>query len=412
MRYLPLAKCPTLSGKRIALRVTPQAERAIRSGHPWLFDRAIQEESHVGFHGDLAVIFDRKRRFLAIGLYDPDSPLRVRILHHGKPATIDSSWFRQRIEDAFIIRRHLPATGTTGYRLIHGENDGLPGLVVDRYNGTLVVKLYTASWAAHLATILDELLAVQESECVVLRLSRAIQGVAESWCLSDGMLLVGAAVDGPVLFEENGLIFEADPIKGQKTGFFLDQRDNRAEVAQMAAGKRVLNVFAYSGGFSLYAARGGAKEVTSLDISQHALNGAERNFTYNLERGIISKVPHHLLKADAFQALSDLAHSKKSYEMVIIDPPALAKRQSEVERALAAYMRLAKLGLDLLAPQGTIVLASCSSRVDADTFCEVMHRAARETGRPLNEIRRTEHPVDHPIGFKEGAYLKCLFATA
>ena len=158
---LNLDALPRPSAKRIALYVTPAAERALRSGHPWVFDQAIRSQSHTGQPGDLAVIFDARRRFLAIGLYDPRSPIRVRVLQHHTPAAIDRAWFTERLRAAANIREPLPATGTDGYRLVHGENDGLPGLVVDRYAGTLVLKLYTAAWLPHLADILAALADVQ-----------------------------------------------------------------------------------------------------------------------------------------------------------------------------------------------------------------------------------------------------------
>lgn len=394
------------------MRVTPAAERQIREGHPWLFDRAIREQSHEGVAGDLAVIFDRKRRFLAIGLYDPLSPIRVRILHQGSPATIDAEWFHGKMNAAAALRATLADTQTDGYRLIHGENDGLPGLVVDRYADTLVVKLYSHGWLPHLPTILDGLTQMWPKARVVLRLSRALSSQADSQASSsayhDGLILLGDPLDGPVVFKENGLFFEADPVHGQKTGFFLDQRDNRERVGDLAAGKRVLNVFAYTGGFSLYAARGGATEITSLDISQPALDGAARNFALNET----FSCEHLLLKGDAFQVLADLHEARRTYDLIVIDPPALAKRQSEIDGAVSAYARLTRLGLALLAPNGTIALASCSSRVDSDLFSETVHLAARHAGRPLREFMRTGHAVDHPIRFKEGAYLKCIYATA
>jgi 23S rRNA (cytosine1962-C5)-methyltransferase len=410
-----LAALPKPSQKRIALRVTPAAERAIRGGHPWLFENGIRQQSDNGRCGDLAVIFDRKRRFLAIGLYDPTSPIHVRILAQGKPRTIDEAWFGGQLETAVAQRRPLLQTNTTGYRLLHGENDGLPGLIIDRYDHTYVMKLYSSAWVPHLPMLLHGLTeSVQaKPERVVLRLSRFVQRQKEQLCgLVEGQLLLGEPLAGSIHFLENGLTFAADVIKGQKTGFFLDQRDNRARVEQLAAGKRVLNVFAYTGGFSLYAARGGATEVVSLDISQPALDNAIRNFELNRAQAAVAAAKHELLLGDAFQEMKQLIGNRRRFEMVIIDPPAFAKRQDEVERGLAAYGRLVRLGLRLLAPGGVFVMASCSSRVSATQFFGMVQRVAREEKRPLQEIERTSHPLDHPIGFPEGAYLKCLFAVA
>jgi 23S rRNA (cytosine1962-C5)-methyltransferase len=409
----PLASIPPPSGRRVALRVTPDAQRRLRGGHPWLFDRAIVRQSGEGQPGDLAVIFDDARRFLAIGLYDPTSPIRVRVLHHGGPQPIDRAWLRDRVAEAAAWRASLPESGTTGYRLVHGENDGLPGLVIDRYDDTLVVKLYSLAWIPWLVTLREVLDEVCPAVRLVLRLSRDLLHQPEHlYNLTDGTLLAGPRPDGAVLFSENGLRFEADVLRGQKTGFFLDQRDNRARVGKLAAGMRALNVFSYSGGFSLYAARGGALEVLSLDASEPALASAERNFALNRHLPAVAAARHTLLAADAFAALADLRKSGRRFDLVIVDPPAFAKQESEVRGAIESYRRLTGLALGVLAPGGTLVTASCSSRVSAAEFYAAVHRAAAEAGRPLCEIDRTGHPIDHPVRFPEGKYLKCLYATA
>ena len=404
---------PGPSEKRIALRVTPAAERALRAGHPWLFDQAIQQQSHEGKPGDLAVVFDRKSRFLAVGLYDPHSPIRARVLQQGQPAAIDRNWFQSKVAAAADLRQPLSRqSDTTGYRLVHGENDGLPGLVIDRYDQTFVLKLYTAAWLPHLKNVLPALLAIAPAERLLLRLSRAVQSQTESlYGLANGQLLLGPALEGSLLFQENGLTFEVDPVQGQKTGFFLDQRENRARVEGLAAGQRVLNVFAYTGGFSLYAARGGAQSVTSLDISRPALAAARRNFALNQENAAIAAADHETVAGDAFQVLGHFHEQGQLFDQVIVDPPAFAKSQAEVERALSAYAHLTGLSLALLRPGGILVMASCSSRVSAEDFFATVNRAAANVGRPLQEIERTGHPLDHPVGFVEGAYLKCLFAV-
>jgi 23S rRNA (cytosine1962-C5)-methyltransferase len=399
------------SEKKIAIRVTPAAERLIREGHPWLFAGSIHKQSHEGRAGDLAVIFDRKGRFLAVGLFDPASPIRVRILQQGQPATINQAWFAGRLENAAGLRSSLPKTQTNGYRLVHGENDGLPGLVIDRYAGTYVIKLYTLAWVPHLIPLLDALLEQTKVASVVLRLGRLIQDVAKSnYDLLDGNLLFGDPIDGEVIFLENGLLFAADVINGQKTGFFLDQRENRMRVEKLAVGKDVLNVFAYTGGFSLYAARGGANRVASLDLSQPALEAAERNFQRNHETQGIRGGTHELFRGDAFILLKELAEQGRRFDIVILDPPSFAQRKSQIPRALESYRRLNILGLSVLNPGGILVTASCSNRVTAEDFFGIVYNAAVNKGRPLTEIERTGHGIDHPIGFQEGAYLKCLFA--
>jgi 23S rRNA (cytosine1962-C5)-methyltransferase len=421
-----LGHIPAPSSRRIAVRVTPAAERALRQGHPWLFDRAIRQQSHEGDPGDLAVIFDRKGRFLAVGLYDPHSSLRVRILVHGEAASIDRDWFAAKLAAAAQLRAPLlqlvsPLTNggsgdhplTTGYRLVHGENDGLPGLVIDRYEGTAVLKLYTAAWMPHLRDVLAALTAVSRAERVILRLGRGMQRHPEGlYGLGDGQVLLGPPLEGPVLFWENGLRFEADPVHGQKTGFFLDQRDNRARVERLAAGKSVLNLFAYTGGFSVYAARGGARSVISVDTSAPALDAAKRNWARNRQFPGVAAAAHETVVEDAFEWLARMGKAGRRFDMVIVDPPAFAQEQAQVQQALLAYERLTRLSLGVLQPGGTLVQASCSSRVDADTFFATVHRAAARAGRRLRELERSGHPLDHPITFREGAYLKCLFAVA
>lgn len=413
-----LSQIPPIAERRIALRVTPPAERAIRDGHPWLFTDSITRQSHEGKAGDLAVIFNRKGKFMAIGLYDPDSAIRVRILHQGKPVAIDDIWFQGRITAALNGRRSLEATRTDGYRLVHGENDGLPGLIIDRYASVYVVKLYTAAWIPHLRTILDAFRVVGpkskvEPQRMVLRLSRMVQEQTEALHgLEEGALLAGPIFDGRSLFQENGIQFEAQVLRGQKTGFFLDQRDNRAMVEGLANGRSVLNLFAYTGGFSLYAARGGATKVISVDVSRPALETAVTHFELNQSNRAIAAAKHEIIVGDVFDVLRDMASEGKQYGMVIIDPPSFAKKRSEHAAALQAYKRLIVLGLAVLRPGGVLVAASCSSQVLADEFFALVYEVGRGNGRYLQEIRRTTHAIDHPIGYPRGAYLKCLFAIA
>jgi 23S rRNA (cytosine1962-C5)-methyltransferase len=409
MNFNPsLSQLPNPTTKRIAMRISAPAERALRLGHPWVFDQSITEQSHTGGPGELAVIFDDKRHFLAVGLYDPTSPIRVRVLQHRQSAAINAGWFQNKLAAATQLRVPLERTDTTGYRLVHGENDGLPGLVIDRYAETLVLKLYTPAWIPHLKEFCDALGQVSPAEHLILRLSRTLQKQAEFLHgLRDGMTLSLQTPPDLILFKENDLTFESDPIHGQKTGFFLDQRDNRARVEKLSKGKSVLNVFAYTGGFSVYAARGGAKKVVSVDISAPALEAAVRNMGHNK-----LTVPHETFAEDAFEVLAGMAAQKRIFDLVIIDPPMFAQNEKQIASALAAYRKLTGLGLGVLQTGGSLVQASCSSRVDADSFFESIQQSAREAGRKLTEIERTGHALDHPIGFKEGAYLKCLFAVA
>ncbi|GAA5532985.1 23S rRNA (cytosine(2499)-C(5))-methyltransferase [Deinococcus aluminii] len=386
---------------RLRLRVTAAAEAQLRGGHPWLYASSVREQNREGEAGELAVVYDRRDRFLALGLYDPHSPLRVRVLHVGFPVIVDETWWAARLDAALLRRAALFGPETDGYRVLNGESDGFPGAVVDRYADTLVLKLYTAAWFPHLPLLLDLLAERFPGFRVVLRLSRNIVALAEEAGLRDGQTLAGDEPDGPVIFRESGLRFEADVVRGQKTGFFLDQRENRRRVEALAKGRRVLNAFSFSGGFSLYAARGGAREVVSLDISPHALASAERNFALN--PGLTAR--HETVQADVFEWL---AETKREFDLIILDPPSLARREAERAGAVRAYGKLAADGLRRLAPGGVLVSASCSAHVSADEFFEAVRGAARRSGRKWRELRTSRHAPDHHASFPEAEYLKAI----
>ena len=233
---------------RLRLRVTAAAESIIRSGHPWLFASSVRDQNREGNLGELAVIYDRADRFLGIGLFDPDSPLRVRMLHVGKPLTLDDAWWQMRLEEAMARRRALFDSQTDGWRWICGESDGWPGLALDRYKGVLVLKLYTAAWLPRIEKFTSLFQSVFQPDGIVLRLSRNIQEKAKAFGVRDGRVIFGKELDGPVIFQENGIRFEADVVRGQKTGFFLDQRENRRRVELLSQGRDVLNAFSFSGG--------------------------------------------------------------------------------------------------------------------------------------------------------------------
>jgi len=397
----------TQTAARLRLRLTATAETIVRSGHPWLFADSIREQNRAGQTGELAVIYDRNDKFLAVGFFDADSPIRVRILHAGKPTTIDAAWWQARLATTLARRDGLYNAITTGYRLIHGESDSWPGLVLDRYDTTLVVKIYSAAWLPRL----DEILALFKEkiscERVVLRLSRNIQpAVEKQYQQRDGQMLFGAPPESAVIFSENGIRFEADVLRGQKTGFFLDQRENRREVESLAAGRRVLNAFSFSGGFSVYAARGGAKSVTDLDISAHALESAKRNFALNRNFPRVAACRHETVQADAFKWIESDAGK---FDLIVLDPPSLAKRAAEREGAIRAYERLNSLGIQKLARDGILVAGSCSAHIPAAEFFDAVRRAAVKSGRKFTELKTLLHPPDHPAGFKEAEYLKVIY---
>lgn len=406
-----LNNLPTASQRNIAIHVRPAAERALREGHPWVYESSIKEQSREGSAGDIAVIFDKKDRFLAVGLYDPDSMIRIKVLHHNSPAKVNQAFFQQKLSDAIALRAPLLPTDTNGYRLVYGEGDGLPSLIIDRYADVLVMKLYTRAWFPHLKTIIACLNDLLPNKTLIVRFSRLLQE-NETFGLSDGMVLQGTLAQNTVMFRENGLQFQADVVDGHKTGFFFDQRENRLRVRQLAEGKSVLDVFSYNGGFSINSAKGGAKSVLSLDISAPALADAKANMALNEDDPAVASCQHEIVVADAFEGLKTLADNRRKFEMVIVDPPTFASNQAQVEGALIAYQKLVRLALDVLAVDGILVMASCSSRVLAEDFFALVHNTAMREGRPLHEIERTQHALDHPIAFREGAYLKCLFARA
>ncbi len=383
----------------------PAAETQVRSGHPWVFAESIRDQNREGEAGELVVIFDRKDAFLAVGLYDPASPIRVRVIHRGKPANIDGDWWRATLRAALQKRAGLFDTGTNGGRWINGESDMFPGLVLDRYAETLVVKLYSAIWFHRIAEIVSLVREELAPANLVLRLSRNIMEAARRLALEEGSALVGAVPGEPVQFLESGLTFEADVVRGQKTGFFLDQRENRRRVETLARGKRVLNAFSFSGGFSLYAARGGAKSVTDVDISEHALKSSLRNFSLNTDA--VAQCEHTFVQADVFRWL--LESGRKQYDLVILDPPSLAKRQADKPAGLKAYAVLAEAGFALTTTPGVTICCSCSAHICAEEFFETVSSASARTGRKFQIPKKTREPLDHLATFAEAEYLKAIY---
>ena len=397
---------------RIAVRVKQKAVPAIRSGHPWLFEDSVKKAPPDAAPGDVAVLYDPDgKKILGAGLYDPHSQLRVRILQKD-PAQppVGPALFVELAAEAAALRAGTIPDDTTAFRLANGESDGFPGLVADRYADTLVVKLYSEAFVPWAGDIADAFFSANPGlvHCVI-RLSRALEDspfVRRFFPEPAVIFTVKPETFAiPVRFQENGLFFEADVIRGQKTGFFLDQRDNRARVGTMSAGRDVLNVFSFSGGFSLYAARGGATSVCSVDADKHAIAACSHHFKLNDDHPNIRRCNHEGIVGDAFEVMHDLARAKRRFGLVIVDPPSFAKSAAEHDRALHSYARLAALADTLLKPGGTLVFASCSSRVSADDFFPVVlgHTHVRE-------LARTGHAADHPARFPASHYLKCLYA--
>lgn len=395
---------------RVSLHLSRAAARAVARGERFVYQEAVLRTRGDGAAGDLAILYGPNDKPFAIGLYDPDAALRVRVLTTTLGEAIDASWLHARIHEAVAARRFDLST-TNGFRLLHGIGEGLPGLVIDRYDATCVIKVYSAAWLPWLPEVHGALVAaVPELRAVLLRLNRQLQAQGEAiapW--HEGQLLYGDEPSLGTRFVENGIVFEVEPREGQKTGFFLDQRENRARVGEISAGKRVLNVFCYTGGFSLYTARGGAKEVVSIDASKLAMDALARNFALNA-----SQLPPRLktehLTGDAFALMRELHDAGRRFDVVIVDPPSFAKRSAEVEAARAAYRRLAVLGAGLVAPGGTLVFASCSSRITTAMLEEELLAGAAQARKRLTITAREGHPADHPITLEGQQYLGCLYA--
>lgn len=404
---------PEPGDRTVALRVHPGAERAIRDGHPWVFASSVVSSSHPPEPGDVVVVFDRKNRFLAAGLHDPTGPIRARLLVHGEPEEIGPELYRSRVAAALRLRRDVVSGETTGFRVLNGANDGMPGLVADLYDRTLVLQVHTLAWWPHLGDVLAVVRELLAPERVLLLSSRRVAEATDAPPpLASGCVLVGPAPDDGVPFLETGLRFEAHPFQGQKTGFYLDQRENRKHLASLSRGKRVLDVFSYTGAFGLHAARGGATEVVDVDGAGPALAQARRHHHLNRGDPAVAGCRHRTVQGDAFQVMEAMAGDSEAFDIVVLDPPSFTRSARHRDRALRAYRGLTTLALPLLRLGGLLVQASCSAWVEADAFHDAVHRAARGAGRPLRELERTGHPPDHPVTFPEGRYLKCLWARA
>ncbi|WP_299096963.1 class I SAM-dependent rRNA methyltransferase [uncultured Winogradskyella sp.] len=389
--------------KNLAVKLNAKAEQSVVKGHPWVFSNSIVKINDDANTGDLAIVFSKnKNKVIGIGLYDANSPIRIKMIHNAQTkAVINHEFFQQKIEVAYNKREELLKTQTNSYRLLFGENDGFPGLIADVYDTVLVVKLYSEIWLPYLQWILESLQSVSNSETIVLRLSRQLEN-SKHHHFSDGDIVFGSLENEVVKFIEHGVHFSANVLKGHKTGYFLDHRDNRRRVGELSKGKTMLDVFSYAGGFSVHALANGAKEVTSLDISKQALDVARENGKLNDYSGV-----HKTISGDAFVEMENLIKQKKTFDVVVIDPPSFAKQQSEIELAKKKYKQLAELGVQLTSKKGLLVLASCSSRVTAQSFFDLNQSVLNAQGRLYDTVLKTKHDVDHPVTFPEGAYLKC-----
>lgn len=394
---------PKYEPQTLAVKLTPSSEKVLlKSAHPWIYTDSVDKINKEGKAGDIAILFRNKtNKVLGVGIYDPESPIVIKMVHYYGGANLNKEFFLGLIKEAYEKRKSLIEKATNSYRLIFGENDGFPGLIVDVYAQVAVVQLHSPIWIPYLEMILESLIEVTQSSCVVIRLNRHMSNLKDN-PLEDGQVIYGNLENEVVVFKEHGILFSANVIKGHKTGYFLDHRENRRRVGLMSKNKTVLDVFAYAGGFSVHALVGGAKIVTSVDISKQALAMAKENALLNRFRG-----KHIAIAGDAFEILENMRTKRQQFDIVVIDPPSFAKSESGTDIALKKYRQLASLGASLVSPNGYLVLASCSSRVTADQFFAEIEEALMSSRRSFEKLEKTFHDVDHPITFKEGAYLKC-----
>jgi 23S rRNA (cytosine1962-C5)-methyltransferase len=372
---------------------------SIRHGHPWVWRSAVGQVG-TSEAGAEVLLVDGSGTALGRGVYDPESPIAVRIWTQGREP-IDHGLFVRRIARAFAIRRRLFDATTTAYRLLHGEGDRMPGIVVDRYGSIAVFRAdgpAALAWLPKLAPALEEALARIDVITLVVRHSeRADRGQPRL------QTVFGPAPPATVNVTEHGVPFVVDLVRGQKTGAFLDQRENRRRVGQLARGRTVCNLFSYAGGFSLHAALGGASKVTSVDIAAGAHATAQESFAL----AHVDARAHEFITADVFEYLARSRREGRSWDLVISDPPSFAPSEKALPRALAGYRALHRACADVLAPDGIFCASSCSSHVDATAFAATLDDAA--LGR--SDLRLLElfgPPADHPTlpSWPEGRYLK------
>jgi 23S rRNA (cytosine1962-C5)-methyltransferase len=381
--------------------------RHLRAGHPWVFRKAVERLPRIppGSVVDLT----EGGKFVARGYFDPLSPIAVRVLTRDSREAIDGDFFRRRVRTAWELReRLLDRTDTDSFRLIHGESDGLPGVVADLYAGTVVLKLYSAGLTAVRGMLMDALRGLPGVRAVLGRDQLAGEEGDENrpGSAAGARLLWGVEPADPVLILERGVRFGVDVRRGQKTGFFLDQRENRALLRRLSRGASVLNCFSYSGGFSVNAALGGASRVFSVDQDADAIVLARENFA----RNGLDPNAHDFLAADVFTLLSSFREEGRRFDVVILDPPAFAKSQRAVEAAIDGYASLNRQALEVVAPGGLLVTASCSARVTPEAFEGAVKEAGFKAGVDLTLVEERYQPPDHPIRlqFPEGRYLKFL----
>jgi 23S rRNA (cytosine1962-C5)-methyltransferase len=366
-------------------------------GHPWIYRNHLPQELALP-NGSWVHLRSGKAEGYA--LWDQGSPIALRLF--SRRQVPDSGWFRARVADALSLRAPLRAASTSAYRLLYGEGDGIPGLTLDVYDRYAVIVTYADS----VDTLVPQVVRAVREQLELDGIVQRRRAPAES--SERVVLLEGREPPRPLLVTEYGVRFLADLYAGQKTGLFLDHRENRVYVRGQAQGRSVLNLFAYTGGFSLLAALGGARSVTSVDIAPAAIAAAAENFRQN---GLPAAL-HEGVVADVFDYLETARKEGKRFDLVVCDPPSFASSQSKQFAALRAYTRLNSLGLSLVEPGGLYAAASCTAQVSPEAFRLTLAQAACRAGVRLQIVHDVGQPADHPIfiGHPEGRYLKFLVA--
>lgn len=380
-------------------------EKAVRQMHPWVFSGAIDQIKGNPENGDIIMVNDSNNAFLAYGFFNDKSRVAVRLLEWNQETEIDESWWRKKIKTAVKHRDNLNSKGTNTYRLIFSEADFLPGLIVDRYADFLSVQILTSGIERIKGVILDELQQLLKPKGIFDK-SDASARAHEGMDASSGGILMGSEPPEFVKVKENGVLYQVNIAEGQKSGFYCDQRDNRKWVAEYAKGKRVLDCFSYSGGFSLNAISKGAKEVISVDSSALALETLKRN----IESNNFTETPHRLIQSDVNKQLRVFRDENEKFDVIILDPPKYAPSRSALTKASRAYKDLNRMAMLLLNEGGILATYSCSGAVDMSMFKQIIAWAALDAGKEVQFIQQFSQAADHPVrsSFPEGEYLKGL----
>ena len=383
-------------------------EQSLKRFHPWVFSGAVKKiEGREPAEGDVVEVYSSMGEYLGCGHYQIGS-ITVRILSFEKVA-IDQNFWNNAIQGAYNARKTLGLIGaadTDAYRLVHGEGDFLPGLIIDVYGKTAVIQAHSAGMFLAKGAIAQALKKVYgPALAAIYDKSEGTAPFKAGLDLKDGYLYKEEGIEDAQVVLENGNKFQVNWVEGQKTGFFLDQRDNRALVKKYAAGKNVLNLFCYTGGFSIYALNGGATHVDSVDSSRKAMDMVVKNVELN---GFTEGVEHTSYCEDAIEYMRKCEAGK--YDLMIVDPPAFAKHRGALDNALRAYKRLNALAIEKVKPGGVVFTYSCSQVVDKINFALAIFSAAAQTGRRVRILHRLTQPADHPVNIyhPEGEYLKGL----